>query len=79
MPLFDEIVIAIGVNADKKYMFSLEVVAWRMLSRLRAAGWTQELLEQMYFDEDDLEWQKPLAKEKMTKIKSSTAIVMGSF
>ena len=24
MPLFDEIVIAIGVNADKKYMFSLE-------------------------------------------------------
>ena len=24
MPLFDEIVIAIGVNADKKYMFTLE-------------------------------------------------------
>jgi pantetheine-phosphate adenylyltransferase len=24
VPLFDEIVIAIGVNADKKYMFSLE-------------------------------------------------------
>lgn len=24
LPLFDEIVIAIGVNADKKYMFSLE-------------------------------------------------------
>ena len=24
MPLFDEIIIAIGVNADKKYMFSLE-------------------------------------------------------
>jgi len=24
IPLFDEIVIAIGVNADKKYMFSLE-------------------------------------------------------
>lgn len=24
LPLFDEIIIAIGVNADKKYMFSLE-------------------------------------------------------
>jgi pantetheine-phosphate adenylyltransferase len=24
LPLFDEIVIAIGINADKKYMFSLE-------------------------------------------------------
>ena len=24
LPLFDEIVIAIGVNADKQYMFSLE-------------------------------------------------------
>jgi pantetheine-phosphate adenylyltransferase len=24
LPLFDEIILAIGVNADKKYMFSLE-------------------------------------------------------
>ena len=24
LPLFDEIVIAIGINAEKKYMFSLE-------------------------------------------------------
>ena len=24
LPLFDEIIIAIGINADKKYMFSLE-------------------------------------------------------
>ena len=37
---------------------AVQVVAWRMLSRLRAAGWPQELLEQMYFDEDDLEWAK---------------------
>jgi len=26
LPLFDEIVIAIGINAEKKYMFSLENV-----------------------------------------------------
>ena len=37
---------------------AVQVVAWRMLSRLRASGWPQELLEQMYFDEDDLEWAK---------------------
>ncbi|RZJ97772.1 MAG: pantetheine-phosphate adenylyltransferase, partial [Flavobacterium sp.] len=24
IPLFDKIIVAIGVNADKKYMFSLE-------------------------------------------------------
>lgn len=32
----------------------VQIVSWRMLSRLR----NQELLEQMYLDEDDLEWAK---------------------
>lgn len=35
---------------------AVQVSAWRMLSRLRKNGWPQELLEQMYFDEDTLEW-----------------------
>lgn len=34
----------------------VQVVAWRMLSRLRGAGWPQELLDQMYLDEDTLAW-----------------------
>ncbi|MFV5686939.1 PhnA domain-containing protein [Flavobacterium sp. GB2R13] len=34
----------------------VQVVAWRMLSRLRSAGWPQELLDQMYLDEDTLAW-----------------------
>jgi protein PhnA len=34
----------------------VQVSAWRMLSRLRKNGWPQELLEQMYFDQDTLEW-----------------------
>jgi protein PhnA len=34
----------------------VQVVSWRMLSRLRSNGWPQELLEQMYFDEDTLAW-----------------------
>ena len=34
----------------------VQVVAWRMLSRLRAAEWPQELLDMMYLDEDTLTW-----------------------
>jgi protein PhnA len=34
----------------------VQVASWRMLSRLRKNGWPQELLEQMYFDEDTLAW-----------------------
>ncbi|KAF2508628.1 PhnA protein [Flavobacterium zhairuonense] len=36
----------------------VQVVAWRMLSRMRSAGWPQELLDMMYLDEDTLEWAK---------------------
>jgi protein PhnA len=35
---------------------AVQVVAWRMLNRLSSAGWTKELLEMMYFDEDILAW-----------------------
>jgi protein PhnA len=35
---------------------AVQVVAWRMLNRLRAAGWPQELLDMMYLDEDTLAW-----------------------
>ncbi|MEO8253165.1 MAG: PhnA domain-containing protein [Flavobacterium sp.] len=37
---------------------AVQVVAWRMLSRLHAAGWPQELLDMMYLEEDVLEWAK---------------------
>ena len=35
---------------------AVQVVAWRMLSRLRSSGWPQELLDQMYLDDDTLSW-----------------------
>ena len=35
---------------------AVQVVAWRMLSRMRAAGWPKELLDMMYLDEDTLVW-----------------------
>lgn len=35
---------------------AVQVVAWRMLNRLSSAGWTKELLEMMYLDEDTMIW-----------------------
>ncbi|WP_395049769.1 PhnA domain-containing protein [Flavobacterium sp.] len=35
---------------------AVQVVAWRMLSRMRAAVWPKELLDMMYLDEDTLAW-----------------------
>ena len=35
---------------------AVQVVAWRMLSRLRSEGWPKELLDMMYFDDDTLAW-----------------------
>jgi len=34
----------------------VQVVAWRMLNRLRAEGWPQDLLDMMYLDEETLIW-----------------------
>lgn len=35
---------------------AVQVVAWRMLSRLRNAGWPKDLLDMMYLEEDVLAW-----------------------
>lgn len=34
----------------------VQVVAWRMLNRLRSEGWPQDLLDMMYLDEETLVW-----------------------
>jgi len=36
----------------------VQVVAWRMLSRLKSEGWPQDLLDMMYLDDKDLNWAK---------------------
>lgn len=36
----------------------VQVVAWRMLNRLKAEGWPQDLLNMMYLDEEALQWAK---------------------
>jgi len=37
---------------------AVQVVAWRMLTRLRQEGWPQDLLDMLYLDEENLEWAK---------------------
>ncbi len=35
---------------------AVQVVAWRMLSRLSSEGWPQDLLDMLYLDEEKLAW-----------------------
>jgi len=35
---------------------AVQVMAWRMLTRLRAEGWPQDLLDMLYLDEELLNW-----------------------
>lgn len=37
---------------------AVQVLAWRMLHRLRKEGWPQDLLDMIYLDEDTLAWAK---------------------
>ena len=49
---------------------AVQVVAWRMLSRMRSAVWPQELLDQMYLDEETLAWAQATGEgeENETKV-----------
>ncbi|MGR9116201.1 MAG: PhnA domain-containing protein [Gammaproteobacteria bacterium] len=35
---------------------AVQVMAWRMLTRLRAEGWPQDLLDMLYLDDETLSW-----------------------
>ena len=49
---------------------AVQVVAWRMLSRMRSAVWPQELLDQMFLDEETLAWAQATGEgeEDETKV-----------
>ncbi len=36
----------------------VQIMAWRMLQRLRPFGWSQALIDMMYFDEEMIQWAK---------------------
>jgi protein PhnA len=43
----------------------VQIIAWRLLNQLKNENWAQELLEQMYLEEEALEWAKQgLIEEK---------------
>ncbi len=37
---------------------AIQVLSWRMLNRLKTESWTQDLLDMMYLDENNLAWAK---------------------
>ena len=37
---------------------AVQVLSWRMLSYLKGEGWTQDLLDMMYMDEETAKWAK---------------------
>lgn len=38
----------------------VQIASWRMLSRMKNVGWTQDLLDMMYLEEEDLKWAQAL-------------------
>jgi protein PhnA len=37
---------------------AVQIVAWRMLQRLKSEGWPQDLLDMLYLDDETLAWAK---------------------
>ena len=37
---------------------AVQVMAWRMLTRLKGEGWSDDLLEMLYLDDENLSWAK---------------------
>ena len=46
---------------------AVQVMAWRMLTRLTAEGWPQELLDMLYLDDDTLNWAKATGEGQETE------------
>ena len=42
---------------------AVQVMAWRMLTRLSSEGWPQDLLEILYLDDDTLAWAKAAGED----------------
>lgn len=43
---------------------AVQVMSWRMLTRLSAEGWPQDLLDMMYLDDDTLAWAQATGEGK---------------
>lgn len=43
---------------------AVQVMAWRMLNRLKTEGWAQDLLDMLYIEDDILQWAKSAVEEE---------------
>ncbi len=58
---------------------AVQVIAWRMLNRLSAQGWTRDMLDMLYLEEEVLNWAKDLdddLSEEATVHKDSNGAVL---
>lgn len=46
---------------------AVQVMVWRMLTRLSGEGWPQALLDMLYLDEETLVWAQAMGEEKNDK------------
>lgn len=46
---------------------AVQVMAWRMLNRLRSEGWPLELLDMLYLDDETLAWAKSTGEGATTE------------
>ncbi|GAA4271790.1 hypothetical protein GCM10022258_10840 [Aquimarina gracilis] len=47
---------------------AVQVMAWRILNRLRSEGWPQDLLDMLYLDEDTMAWAQLQEKEMIQRM-----------
>lgn len=43
---------------------AVQVMAWRLLHRLKAEGWPQDLLDMLYLDDETLAWAKATGEDQ---------------
>lgn len=59
---------------------AVQILAWRMLSRLKSEGWPQDLLDMLYLDDELLAWAKAtgegLSSEDVVKHKDSNGALL---
>lgn len=58
----------------------VQVMAWRMLTRMRAEGWPQDLLDMLYLDEQTLAWaqatgEADAAEDSVKHVDSNGAVL----
>jgi protein PhnA len=59
---------------------AVQVMAWRMLNRLRGEGWPQDLLDMMYLDDETLSWAQAtgdhLSDDEVVRHRDSNGAVL---